>query len=125
LLRILNVSSPVVAALYYVLFWTFCGWTPGKLLLGLRVVAPSGAPPSLARSLARLVGYGISALPFYLGFLWILVDPERRAWHDRIAQTRVIRLQESAPMRARSETSVAHTPSWPGPPGDTLLPRYR
>jgi uncharacterized RDD family membrane protein YckC len=31
----------------------------------------------------------VSALPCYLGFLWIL-GPQRRGWHDRLAGTEVV-----------------------------------
>jgi uncharacterized RDD family membrane protein YckC len=32
----------------------------------------------------------VSLLPAGLGFAWVLVDPERRAWHDRLSRTRVV-----------------------------------
>ena len=81
---------PVIAAAYYVGFWMLGGRTPGKWILGLRVVADDGQRIRLSRAALRLVGYVLSALPLYAGFLWVLVDRERRAWHDRLAGTRVI-----------------------------------
>jgi len=81
---------PLVYLAYYAGSWTLTGRTLGKRLLGLRVVATDGGPVSLARAVARFAGYLISALPGYAGFLWVLVDPERRGWHDRLAGTRVV-----------------------------------
>ena len=81
---------PVVATVYYVGFWAATGQTPGKWLLGLRVVAKSGGRLPFGRAVLRLVGYVVSALPLYAGFLWVLVDSRRRAWHDRLAGSRVI-----------------------------------
>jgi uncharacterized RDD family membrane protein YckC len=82
------VCGPLIVATYLVAFWRTFGRTPGKWLLGLEVVPVEGGPLTFRRSLARLVGYVASALPFYLGFLWIL-GPQRRGWHDRLARTEV------------------------------------
>jgi uncharacterized RDD family membrane protein YckC len=32
----------------------------------------------------------LSALPLFAGFLWVLIDDERRGWHDRFAGTQVV-----------------------------------
>jgi len=81
---------PFVIVLYYVGSWAFTGATIGKWFLGLRVVRADGQPPTFWRSLIRFIGYGLSAIVFFLGFLWVLVDEQRRAWHDRLAGTWVI-----------------------------------
>jgi uncharacterized RDD family membrane protein YckC len=83
------ICAPAIAALYHVLFWWLRGQTPGKWLLGIKVVALGGGKVGLGQSLLRLVGYLLSALPFYAGFLWIL-GPERRGFHDRLARTEVV-----------------------------------
>ena len=81
----------LLAVAYNVGAWTLFGATLGKALLGLRVVGPDGKPPRIGRALLRCAGYWLSAVPFMLGFLAILVDPQRRAWHDRLAKTSVVR----------------------------------
>jgi uncharacterized RDD family membrane protein YckC len=80
---------PLLAGVYLVTFWRASGQTPGKWLMGLKVVSIDGRPLSIARAALRFVGYLASALPFYAGFFWIL-GPERRAWHERLARTQVI-----------------------------------
>ena len=87
--RLLLVCAPVVITLYNIIFWWLRGQTPGKWLLGLRVVALGGGKVSLGQATLRFVGYLLSALPFYLGFLWIL-GSERRGFHDRLAGTEVV-----------------------------------
>jgi uncharacterized RDD family membrane protein YckC len=87
--NLLFVCAPVIISLYNVLFWWLRGQTPGKWLLGLRVVALGGGKVGLGRAAIRFAGYLVSALPFYLGFLWIL-GPERRGFHDRLAGTEVV-----------------------------------
>jgi uncharacterized RDD family membrane protein YckC len=87
------VGSLVVAAFvigYPIFFWTFTGQTPGKMLLGLRVVTLQGGRLSLGRAVRRLIGYVLAALPLYLGFAWMLADDRRQGWHDKVAGTCVV-----------------------------------
>lgn len=85
--------------LYCTLFLTFLGATPGKLLFGLRVVSRDepGERPSLTAALLRSAFFIISAFAAGLGCLWALFDGERRTWHDRIAATRVVRVDRRTP----------------------------
>jgi len=83
---------PLTAAVYLVAFWRATGQTLGKWLLGLQIVTRRGGPLTMRHALVRLAGYILSALPLYLGFLWIL-GPERRGWHDRLAGTEVVYLR--------------------------------
>jgi uncharacterized RDD family membrane protein YckC len=77
-------------AFYYVFFWSLTGQTPGKMLLGVRVVSMKGHRVSPLRGILRFIGYFLSAIPLGLGFLWILLDDTRQSWHDKIAGTYVI-----------------------------------
>ena len=75
-----------------VVFWSWQGATPGKLVAGLKVVdARSGGRPSPVQALIRWVGYLISAIPLFAGFLWARVDADGRTWHDRLSRTAVER----------------------------------
>jgi uncharacterized RDD family membrane protein YckC len=82
---------------YHVLFTVLAGQTPGKALLGLRVVTVEGKRLSYLRASMRLAGYLLSGVMFYLGFLWIIVDDQRQAWHDKLAGTYVIYTWEARP----------------------------
>ena len=77
---------------YNVGFWTWRGQTPGKMVLRLKITRTNGAPLGLGRSLLRFVGYSVSQLPFFLGFLSIALDKSHRGWHDKIAGTQVVRV---------------------------------
>jgi uncharacterized RDD family membrane protein YckC len=78
----------VVATL---LFWRYQGATPGKMAIAAKIVdAETGEPPSTARLVVRLLAYVVSALPLFLGFLWIAFDRRKQGWHDKIAGTVVI-----------------------------------
>jgi len=80
----------VVGSVYLVGFWSLTGQTPGMRFMGIHVTDRRGATPSLVRSLRRLVGFYLAALPFGAGFLLVLVDDQRRGLHDRIARTLVV-----------------------------------
>jgi uncharacterized RDD family membrane protein YckC len=72
-------------------FWRYCGATPGKLAVGVKIVdAQTGHPPTTARLVIRLFSYIVSALPLYFGFLWVAVDRRKQGWHDKIAGTVVV-----------------------------------
>lgn len=86
--------SVVVNALYYVYFWSNHGATPGKMMLGLRVVsAEHGGLIDPATAILRYVGYIVSSIPLCLGFFWVIWDGNKQGWHDKIAKTRVVRIQ--------------------------------
>ena len=75
---------------YFVLFWSSAGQTPGMRLLGLRLHGPGGGPPSVGRSIVRLVGLGLAIVPFFAGFLPVLFSERRRGLHDYLADTVVV-----------------------------------
>ena len=75
---------------YHMFFMILMEQTPGKALMGLRVVRVNGERLNAWHAFVRAVGYLISAIPLYLGFLWIFVDDRRQAWHDKLAGTCVI-----------------------------------
>lgn len=75
---------------YHVFFWSLTGQTPGKFMLGLRVVTTKGKKVNPLRALFRFFGYLVSAITLCLGFAWILVDDYRQGWHDKISGTYVI-----------------------------------
>lgn len=91
--QFVGLISPIlflVVLVYFVFFWTFFGFTPGKALLGLQIVRQNGRPLSIGRSLLRFLGYWVSAIPLFLGFFWVLVDRKHEAWHDKIANSHVV-----------------------------------
>ena len=82
---------------YYVFFWTITGQTLGMILMGLRVVTIEGRRLTVWRAIIRFIGYIIAALPFFLGFAWILVDNRRQGWHDKLAGTYVAYIWAAKP----------------------------
>jgi uncharacterized RDD family membrane protein YckC len=75
---------------YFVTFWSTTGQTPGARVMRFRVVAAHGDRLPPRRALVRFVGLTLAAIPFFAGFLVILVDDRRRGLHDRLARTVVV-----------------------------------
>ena len=79
-----------LGAAYEVYFLSTQGATPGKMALGLRVVRPDGGPISPMLALGRHFALWISGIILMIGYIMAAFDPEKRALHDRICETRVI-----------------------------------
>lgn len=81
----------IIGALIVLIFWVDRQATPGKLVLGLRIIdAETGLPPRFGRLVLRYIGYLVSAIPLCLGYLWMLWDGRRQAWHDKMGGTLVV-----------------------------------
>jgi uncharacterized RDD family membrane protein YckC len=84
-----------VIGAYYMLNWIRSGQTLGMRAWRLRTVSSSGRPLSARSALLRFM-YGFLAWPpAALGVLWLYLDPDHLAIHDRLSKTRVVRLTSS------------------------------
>jgi len=81
----------VMTGVYLGLFWGLSGRTLGQKLLKLRVVDIHGKRPAPPRILVRVLATFVGLVPGALGWLWAAFDLEKRALHDRIAGTYVVR----------------------------------
>ena len=75
---------------YEVYFLSTRAATPGKMLLGLKVVRADGRPVSAGLAAGRYFAMIVSDLTFYIGYIIAGFDAEKRALHDHICATRVI-----------------------------------
>ncbi len=67
------------------------GQTPGKMALGIRVIKADGGKISDADAVIRYFGYMLNSIVFMLGWIWALFDENRPGWHDKLANTYVVR----------------------------------
>src|SRR5688500_20050810 len=79
--------------IYFIVFWTWKQTTFGGIVCQIRLVRMDGTALSFADSLVRALAGIFSLAVFALGALWIFCDPERPAWHDKIAGTYVGKVQ--------------------------------
>ena len=68
------------------------GQTPGKMLMKIRVIKIDGSPINDSDAVIRYIGYFVNHF-FFIGWLWALVDDNRQGWHDKMAQTYVVKTE--------------------------------
>lgn len=95
LIAVSNMVSTVVTVAYSVVFWTWRGQTPGKIIMSIKVLRADGTSITIGYSLLRYLGYIISGLMLGIGFLWIAFDPRKQGIHDKIADTVVVILPQT------------------------------
>lgn len=73
-------------------FWYYKSATPGKMILGIKIVdANTLGKASTGKLCLRYLGYYVSLLVLGLGFFWVGWDRRKQGWHDKIAGTLVIK----------------------------------
>jgi len=88
----------VVPFAYYIYFFAYDnpvgmkGQTPGKKLMNIRVVTEEGGDLDMTKALIRVIGYIVSSIILFIGFLFPLWREDKKALHDIIAGTRVIKV---------------------------------
>ncbi len=114
---IILISVGVIAAgAAFVAFWALAGRTPGMHFMAIRLMQNGSREVSLRCALKRAFALLLSVLPLGLGYLAILRDRERRAWHDRIAGTEVVydMSRRTAPYAVYSRSPDATSGPTPG-----------
>ncbi len=67
------------------------GRTWGRSVRNLRVVDDqTGEPIGFARAVGRTLFANVISNILFLGYLWMLWDPDQRTWHDKVAHTIVV-----------------------------------
>jgi uncharacterized RDD family membrane protein YckC len=83
---------------YHIVFWAWKGTTVGGIICQLRVIRVDGSAVRFVDALVRGLSSIFSAAVVGLGFLWILKEPDRQAWHDKIAGTYVVAVPKAWPL---------------------------
>jgi uncharacterized RDD family membrane protein YckC len=110
-----GVAGYLIGGSIFAAFWALVGQTPGMRFLSIHLEAGGSQEIGLRRALKRLVAVPLALLPMGLGFFAILLSPERRGWHDRIAGTTVLYDEEAklAPWSQLKQKPRAEPPSPP------------
>lgn len=81
----------LMSFVFFAWFWTHGGQTLGMRAWGIRVLTDDRQALTWRLAWRRFVWAMFSWAAAGLGFLWSLFDPQRRAWHDRLSHTRLVR----------------------------------
>jgi uncharacterized RDD family membrane protein YckC len=93
LVQLLTVFSIVG---FFCLFWLKNGQTLGMQAWRIQLVDFGGGPPSFGKTLLRCCGALLSAACLGAGYLWCLVDRNKRYWHDYLSRTELILLPKAS-----------------------------
>jgi uncharacterized RDD family membrane protein YckC len=86
---VINLVLPAVVVVW---LWSQMQATPGKMAMSARIVdADTGGVPTLTQLVIRYVGYFVSTIPLGLGLIWVGFDRRKQGWHDKMANTVVIK----------------------------------
>ena len=80
-----------VAAAYTTWFLGKYAATPGKMALGLKVITADGGKVSYLKAFGRYFAEIVSGIILNIGYIMAAFDDEKRALHDRICNTRVVK----------------------------------
>lgn len=92
--RLLAIVAPInilIALAYTVYFMARHEATPGKLILGLRVVRADGSRLSVGRIVGRFFAEMLSGVIFFTGYVMAAFDERKRTLHDILCDTRVVK----------------------------------
>ena len=95
------IAAVVWEFLYFAYQWTLSGKTIGMAVLGIRVVQTDGSPIGARQAVIRTLTLPLSIIALGLGFLGILTNRRRYAWHDRFAKTAVVYSWDARAARLR------------------------
>jgi uncharacterized RDD family membrane protein YckC len=86
----LGILVAICYALFFISRWNA---TPGKMAMGLKLVRSDGSGLSYGRIVGRYFSEWISGLIFCIGYIMVAFDEQKRGLHDRICDTRVIKVK--------------------------------
>ena len=82
----------MLPAVAVILFWIYRQATPGKMAVSARIVdSRTGGRPSTGQLIGRYFAYYVSILPLMAGIIWVAFDARKQGWHDKLANTVVVR----------------------------------
>jgi uncharacterized RDD family membrane protein YckC len=88
----------LILASYGAVMWKIKSTTIGGIVCGLRVARLDGRPIDWPTAVTRALGSFLSFFIVGLGFIWVVFDPERQSWHDKIAGTVVVHTPRGTPL---------------------------
>jgi len=83
-----------VIGIYFIWFWTHGGQTLAMQTWKMRVVAKNGTTLSMKQAITRYIFAVIGITSFGIGIIWALFDRDQQFLHDRLAGTRIIKIEQ-------------------------------
>jgi len=84
--------NTLIGLVYTFGFWLSSGQTLGNRVTNTKLVRENGDPVTFGTAFIRYLGMIVSAIPLGLGYFWVIWDPKKQTWHDKMAGTLMIRV---------------------------------
>jgi len=83
----------LLGVVYFCYFWSSYGkgQTVGMRALKIKVVKTDGSQLDLVGAFLRYIGFVISCVALFIGVIWAAFDANKQGWHDKIANTYVVK----------------------------------
>jgi uncharacterized RDD family membrane protein YckC len=91
MIGLVSIISMALGASYEAFFLVKYGATPGKMAIGVKVLRPDGSMLTVGRAFGRYFAKMLSGMIMYVGYIMAGFDDQKRALHDRICDTRVVK----------------------------------
>ncbi len=89
--------SYIFPAIVVISFWLYKSATPGKMIVGIEIISLGKTEKlSVAQSIGRYLAYFPSMFIFMVGIIWVAFDKRKQGWHDKMANTVVVRKRRNA-----------------------------
>jgi uncharacterized RDD family membrane protein YckC len=98
--QLVQLLTTLSVAGFFCVFWCKNGQTLGMQAWRIKLVDFDGQTPNFAKAVVRCIGASLSLLCLGLGYLWCLVDRNKRYWHDYLSRTELVLL----PKRQKNPT---------------------
>ena len=86
---IISLGAEVGYSVYFI--GSGSGQTVGMRVLGIRAIdSATGGRVDYGKAFVRYLVSIVSFLAVLIGYLWMLWDPEKQTWHDKVAGTFVV-----------------------------------
>lgn len=92
---LMQFSCALIIIGFFSLFWCKSGQSLGMQAWRIKLVRGDGGPVGLGRAVVRCLGAAMSLAPAGLGYWWSLVDRDGLRWHDRLSDTRLLRVPKT------------------------------
>lgn len=83
-----------IIGIYFIWFWTHGGQTLAMQTWKMRIVAKDGSALTMKRAITRYLFAVIGITSFGIGIIWALFDRDRQYLHDRLAGTRIVKVEQ-------------------------------
>lgn len=90
--HLVQLLTTLSVAGFFCVFWCKSGQTLGMQAWRIKLVDFHGQTPSLAKAVVRCIGAALSFTCLGAGYLWCLVDRNKRYWHDYLSRTELVLL---------------------------------